>query len=256
MKLRNNLLAQLIFRSVLLVIAIISLVLSFTNMNVASDGGKISPFLFYTHWSCFLAEFTVGASFFSTLAQFIRGKREGNNTYLPLLKFCSNIMIIATFVVAGFVLPDKIWTSGYWTFSGAIHHFVLPILVVLDSALFDKKRTYRISYPFLGVVLPLIYWIVVIVRFSIKRNACGGAIPENIWDYYYPYGFTNVDKSSSYGFLIGLLGGILVALIAIGFLYYFLDKLEKDESGKLKMNRKIDEEGINDIFALIKRKKS
>ena len=256
MKLRNNLLAQLIFRSVLLVIAIISLVLSFTNMNVASDGGKISPFLFYTHWSCFLAELTVGASFLSTLLQFVKGKREGNNTYLPLLKFCSNIMIIATFVVAGFVLPDKIWTAGYWTFSGAIHHFVLPILVVLDSALFDRKRTYRLSYPFLGVVLPLIYWIILIARFSIKRSSCGGAITEGIWDYYYPYGFTNVDKSSSYGFLIGLLAGILVALIAIGFLYYILDKLEKGEDGKLRLNRQIDEEGSSDVFALIKRKRS
>ncbi len=254
MKLRNNLLAQLIYRSILLVIAIISLITSFTILNGASDGGTVSPFLYYTHWSCFLAEFTIGASFISTLIQVIKGKREGNNTYLPLLKFCSNIMIIATFVVAAFVLPDKIWTAGYWTFSSTFHHFLMPIMVVVDSALFDRKRTYRVSYPFLGVVLPLIYWIVVIARFSIKRNACGGTIPENIWDYYYPYGFTNVDNTSSYGFLIGLLAGILVALIAIGFVYYCLDKLEKNENGKLKFNKEIDEENMHDIFSLAKRK--
>ena len=254
MKLRNNLLAQLIYRSVLLVVAIISLITSFTILNGASDGGTVSPFLYYTHWSCFLAEFTIGASFLSTLIQVIKGKREGNNTYLPLLKFCSNIMIIATFVVAAFVLPDKIWTSGYWTFSSTFHHFLMPIMVVVDSALFDRKRTYRVSYPFLGVVLPLIYWIVVIARFSIKRNACGGTIPENIWDYYYPYGFTNVDNTSSYGFLIGLLAGILVALIAIGFVYYCFDKLERDENKKLKFNKEIDVENMHDIFSLAKRK--
>ena len=254
MKLRNNLLAQLIYRSVLLVVAIISLITSFTILNGASDGGTVSPFLYYTHWSCFLAEFTIGASFLSTLIQVIKGKREGNNTYLPLLKFCSNIMIIATFVVAAFVLPDKIWTSGYWTFSSTFHHFLMPIMVVVDSALFDRKRTYRVSYPFLGVVLPLIYWIVVIARFSIKRNACGGTIPENIWDYYYPYGFTNVDNTSSYGFLIGLLAGILVALIAIGFVYYCFDKLERDENKKLKFNKEIDAENMHDIFSLAKRK--
>lgn len=256
MKLRNNLLAQMIFRSALLLIAAISLILSFTDRNVASDGGQISPFLYYTHWSCFLAELTVLASFLSTLAQLLRGKKEGSNTYLPLLKFCANIMIIATFVVAAFVLPDKIWTSGYWTFSGAIHHFVLPLLVVADSALFDRKRTYRVCYPFLGVVLPLLYWIVVIARFSIKRNSCGGAIPENLWDYFYPYGFTNVDKTSSYGFLIALLAGILAALIAIGFLYCFLDKLEKGENGRLAINRGLDEENMKDLFAVLKRKKS
>ncbi len=254
MKLRNNLLAQLIFRSVLLVVAVISLVTSFTIRNIASDGGAISPFLYYTHWSCFLAEFTIGASFISTLLQFIKGKREGNNTYLPLLKFCSNIMIIATFVVAAFVLPDKIWTKGYWNLSSIFHHFLMPILVVLDSALFDRKRTYRVSYPFLGVILPLIYWFVVILRFSIKRNVSGGHIAENLWDYYYPYGFTNIDKSSSYGFLIGLLAGILVALIAIGFAYWALDKLEKGEDGKYHFNKKLDEENLHDIFALIKRK--
>ncbi len=254
MKLRNNLLAQLIYRSVLLVVAAISLVTSFTILNGASDGGSVSPFLYYTHWSCFLAELTVGASFISTLVQFIKGKREGNNTYLPLLKFCSNIMIIATFVVAAFVLPDKIWTSGYWNFSSIFHHFLMPIMVVVDSALFDRKRTYRVSYPFLGVVLPLLYWIVVITRFSIKRNMCGGQIPENIWDYYYPYGFTNVDNTSSYGFLIGLLAGILVALIAIGFLYYSIDKLERNEDGKLKLNKELDKENMHDIFSLAKRK--
>ncbi len=252
MKLRNNLIAQLIFRSLLLVVAGISLVTSFTIRNMASDGGAISPFLYYTHWSCFLAELTIGASFLSTLIQVIKGKREGNNTYLPLLKFCSNIMIIATFVVAAFVLPDKIWTAGYWNFSSIFHHFLLPILVVLDSALFDRKRTYRVSYPFLGVVLPLIYWIVVITRFTIKRN--GGKIAENLWDYYYPYGFTNVDNTSSYGFLIGLLAGILVALIAIGFLYYAIDKLEKGEDGKIHFNKGIDQENMHDIFALVKRK--
>lgn len=255
MKLRNNLLAQLIFRSVLLVVAVISLVTSFTILNKASDGGSISPFLYYTHWSCFLAEFTIGASFISTLMQFIKGKREGNNTWLPLLKYCSNIMIIATFVVAAFVLPDKIWTVGYWNFSSIIHHFLMPILVVVDSALFDRKRTYRVSYPFLGVVLPLIYWIVVITRFTIKRNASGGHIAENLWDYYYPYGFTNMDKSSSYGFLIGLLAGILVALIAIGFAYWALDKLEKGEDGKYHFNKGIDKENMHDVFALIERKK-
>ncbi len=254
MKLRNNLLAQLFFRSISLVVAITSLVLSFVSLNRASDGGSISPFLYYTHWSCFLAEFTIGASFISTLVQFIKGKREGNNTYLPLLKYCSNIMIIATFVVAAFVLPDKIWTSGYWTFSGAVHHFIMPILVVIDSALFDRKRTYRISYPFLGVVLPLLYWAVIIIRFSIKRNSCGGSIPENLWDYYYPYGFTNIDKSSSYGFLIGLLAGILVALILIGFLYCLLNKLEKDENGKIRLNKSLDQENVHDVFSLIKRK--
>lgn len=254
MKLRNNLLAQLIFRSVLSVIAIISLITSFTILNTASDGGGISPFLYYTHWSNFLAEFVIFASLISTITQFTKGKKEGNNTYLPLLKYCSNIMIIATFVVAAFVLPDKIWTSGYWTLSSVFHHFLMPILVVLDSILFDRKRTYRISYPFLGVILPLIYWIVVITRFSIKRNMEGGKIPENLWDYYYPYGFTNIDKSSSYLFLISLLAGILIALIAIGFIYYYVDKLQRDENAKLKFNKGVDEENMHDIFALIKRK--
>ena len=254
MKLRNNLFAQLIFRSVLSIIAVISLITSFTILNKASDGGGISPFLYYTHWSNFLAELVIFASLISTIIQYVKGKKEGNNTYLPLLKYCSNIMIIATFVVAAFVLPDKIWTSGYWTLSSVFHHFLMPILVVLDSILFDRKKSYRIYYPFLGVILPLIYWIVVITRFSIKRNIEGGKIPEKLWDYYYPYGFTNVDKSSSYVFLISLLAGILVALIAIGFIYYYVDKLEKDESGKLKFSKGVDEDNMHDIFALIKRK--
>lgn len=254
MKLRNNLLVQLIYRSVLLVLAVASLITSFTILNVASDGGAVSPFLYYTHWSCFVGEVVIIASFLSTLIQFIKGKREGNNTFLPLLKFCANIMIIATFIVAAFVLPNKIWTKGYWTLSSVLHHFLMPILLVLDSILFDKKHSYRFSYPFFGLVLPLLYWIIVIARFTIKRNACGGTIPTELWDYYYPYGFTNMDKSSSYPFLIGLLAGICVGLLIIGFVFYIVDKLDKDENNKICYSKGIDKENMHDIFALIKHK--
>ena len=248
---RRNLKIQLIYRGVLLLVAITSIVLSFTMMNLnAKDGNApISPFLFYTNWSVYLASVAILASFICTLIQVIKGKKEGSNRLLPIVKFASVIMIIATFIVSAFVLPDKIWTAGYWTLSSIFKHFLLPIMVVADAIAFDPKRTYRVSYPFLALIAPLAYWIAVIVRALVYRSSQGGAIPEAQWSYYYPYGFTNFDNGHSVGGLIGLLGGILVGLILIGFLFYVFNHFSSAD-GKKKIDTSIDEESCHDIFTL------
>jgi hypothetical protein len=245
---RSSLLAQLIYRSILVIVGITGAILGFVNKGAHC-------FLFYTYWSGWFATIVAITTLVSTILQLAKGEKEGYNKFIPILKFCANIMIIATFVVAGFVLPDKIWMKEYWTYAtGIFYHFLLPIMTVVDSVLFDKKQSYRLVYRFIGFIPSLLYWIIVIWRFLAYRSACGGHIPQAEWAYYYPYGFTNIDNKASLGGLIGLLAGILVALILIGFIYWTVDKLVKVD-GKTKFENKINEEEMTDIIHLLKKNK-
>lgn len=255
MKLRNNLKASLILKILWVVIAIVGTILSFVMPNLAKDNTVRSPFLFYTNWSVYFSLIVGITSLISIILQLIKKKESGNNELVPILKFSANIMIIATFIVSAFVLPDKIWKAEYWTLPSIFKHFLLPIITVLDAVLFDRKRSYRWSYPLIALIFPLIYWIALIIRIVVNGGGSTG-IPENMWDHYYPYGFTNLDKEGSMGLggLIGLLAGIMVGLILIGYIFFVFDKLEKID-GKSKFNFKVDEENMTDIFALIKRKK-
>lgn len=217
----NNNKFKSIFRIVWLIFSLIATIATLTDHVAAFNGDGRPAALFFTSWSVWLALVTAIAGTILILT-----KKEDSQWYC-LLKFCADIMLIATFIVAGFVLPTKIWTASYWTFGGTFKHFFVPILTVADTILFDKKDSYKVYFPFAGIVIPLIYWVILIIRICVTRNAMGGAIPANLWDFYYPYGFTNIDNGHSLAGLCKLLSGITVGLIVIGFGFFFGKKSYK-----------------------------
>lgn len=221
----NNTLRK-VFRILTVLVGIVATVLTFTDHVLSMGGDGIPTTLYFTTWSVWLALFAAVLVLFMELKNVSEDTKLGR--FILLIKFCANIMIIATFIVAAFVLPKKIWTSSYWTLGGTFKHFLLPVLTVVDSILFNPRHTMKVFDPFLGVVIPLLYWVIVIIRNLTFRSANGGMIPEALWDYYYPYSFTNFDNGHSLGGLCGMLAGILVGLILIGFVYFVLDtKLKK-----------------------------
>lgn len=212
----KNPVVKLIVRIVWAVIAVAATIFTLTD-HIGFLGGDLKPVaLFFTSWSVWLAALAAILSLISTLK-----KDEKTPQWIIIIKFCAIIMMIATFVISAFVLPDKIWKAAFWTPGGAFKHFLLPIFTVADTILYDEKGSYKVYYPFVAVIIPLIYWAAVIIRFCAARSANGGAIPANLWDAYYPYGFTNLDNGHSLAGLIRLLAIILAALIAVGYGFYF-----------------------------------
>ena len=215
----ENTTGRLAFRIVLTLVAIGALILSFTGSSPIA--------LYFTNWSVWFASAMTFLTLIGTLMS-----RSGNESLLDngifrLLKFAAQVMIFATFVVSSFVLPDKIWTSGFWTLGGAFKHCLLPVLFMADGILCDKRNSYKVAYVFTALIPPIAYWTAVILRFVNYRDSLGGAIPEAQWDQYYPYGFTNIDNGHTLTFLIGLLGGIAVGLVIIGFVFYSLNRKKR-----------------------------
>lgn len=141
-----------------------------------------------------------------------------------MLNFCAAMMMVATFLIAAFVLPEKIWTAAYWKFGSAFKHFVLPIFTIGDEILFPGKR--KIFFPFLGMVIPISWCFVIIPRAVSARASFGGSIPQDLWSQYYPYGFTNLDNGHSLKGLCLLFSAIGIGLILFGFLFLLLGKLK------------------------------
>lgn len=218
----NNQKTKNIYRIIWVLIAVIATIFTFTD-HVSFMGGDGRPStLFFTSWSVWLCLLTSILCIVPTIQ-----KKNSVQQWVMLVKFCANIMIIATFVVAAFVLPDKLWTAGYWNPGSIFKHFLLPILTIADTVMFDEKDSYKVYYPIVGVVVPMLYWVIVVARICSARNALGGALPANLWDFYYPYGFTNFDNGHSLAGLCKILAGISVGLLLIGYGFFFGKKSYK-----------------------------
>lgn len=219
----NNKTVTLIYRALLAVVCITATVLTFTDRMV-SLGGDGRPFaLFFTAWTVWIATIVSVLTLIDTYFV-LNGKKAKYNDILLLFKLTANLMAIATFIVAAFVLPDKIWTSAYWELGSIFKHFLLPILTVVDSVLFNPRNTMKVYYPVASMIIPLIYWVLIMGRAVGFQKKSGGMIPAELWDAYYPYGFTNLDNGHTLGGLIGMLAGILAGLLIIGYIYYLVDR--------------------------------
>ena len=222
---------RLSFRILWFLAALVSFAFTFID-HVKSLGGDGRPVaLFFTSWSAWISFAAATASLAFEILQKAKGvqnaKTSDQTVLHSLLNFCAAIMMTATFLIAAFVLPDKIWTANYWTFGSTFKHFILPIFTIGDEILFPGKR--KIFFPLLGMVIP-ISWCFIIMRRALSARAFfGGAIPQNLWGQYYPYGFTNLDNGRSLKGLCLLFLGIGIGLILFGFLFLFLEKLK---SGK------------------------
>ena len=215
-KLYENTTGRLVFRIILTLVAIVAFILGFRGTKPIA--------LYFTNWSVWYAGTMTFITMIGTLMS-----RSGNDKILDngiyrFFKFSAQVMIFATFVVSSFVLPDKIWTSGFWTLNGAFKHCFLPLMYIADGILCDKRNSYKIGYIFFGLIPPISYWVILVTRFVNYRNSIGGAIPESEWYRYYPYGFCNIDNGHTLTFLICLLAGIAVALILTGFVFYALNR--------------------------------
>ena len=119
-----------IYRIALLAVAIVATVLTITD-HVASLGPST---LYFTSWSVWIALVAAIGGLVITFKA--PDETKGLGRCLRVIKFSANIMVIATFIVSAFVLPNKIWMAGYWDLGSIFKHFLLPIMTVLDAVLF------------------------------------------------------------------------------------------------------------------------
>ena len=136
--------------------------------------------------------------------------------------------ILLTFLVFNIMLagaegrdPQLNWRIGSLCF-----HVVLPIMYIADWFLFYERRTAKWYYPLASVGFPLVYVIFIFIQAVILKFDSSIMIPTTTTPLIYPYFFLNIDTQGVGGVLLWILI-LFVAFVAVGFVFFGLDRLAK-----------------------------
>ena len=224
----KNRTAQLIFQTIYCTLGLVGCVACLGIF----DNVKVIRWDFYVHFTN-LSNFLCIGVMFAALLQTAKKKGDGYVTAAPLLKFIGMLGILLTFLVFNIMLagaegrdPQANWRIGSLCF-----HVVLPVLYIADWFLFYERKKCKWFYPVASIGFPLAYAIFLLVQAVILKFESSILIPTTTTPLIYPYFFVNLDTLGVSGVLMWI-GILSAAFVAVGFLFFGLDKLGKKKAGK------------------------
>ena len=215
---RNNLLS-VSYKIVLSVFCIVGQL-----MSSFSDGGADS-LRYFTHQSnMFVLIFFVISIIF--IIKDI--KHDGVYKVTPHFRVFKGSVIMcisATLLVYNFVLRPRSFVMGSsdasYSVMNTIVHYIVPIMVIFDTILFDNRKNYKILSPILWLIAPLIYLIFTLLGVKLFGVFTDGSL--------YPYFFLNITKYGIAAVFINILY-LSMFFLVLGYAIYFLDRLKFKKS--------------------------
>ena len=214
----KNRTTQLIFQSFFCAIGLIGIVAS---LGIFDDIQNLR-WDFYAHFTNLSNYLCIGIMF-AELTETAKKKMDSYVTTAPFLKFIGVLAILLTFLVFNFLLagrPDRD-PQANWRISSISFHVILPIMYVLDWLLFYEHKKVRWFYPLASVVFPMLYVVFIYIRAAILD------FNPNV-PYIYPYFFLNLETQGVSG-VIKWVVILFLGFIALGYIFYGIDKLLKSE---------------------------
>ena len=224
----KNRTVQLIFQTVYCTLGFVGCVASlgiFDNINIIRWD-------FYVHFTNISNFFCIGVML-TALIQTVKRKDDGYVTAAPMLKFIGMLAILLTFLVFNIMLagaegrdPQANWRAG-----SLIFHVTLPILYIVDWFLFYERKKTKWYYPIASVGFPFAYILFLMIHAVILKFDSSILIPTTTTPLIYPYFFVNLETQGVSGVLMWV-GILSVAFIAVGYLFFGLDRIGKKERVK------------------------
>ena len=224
----KNRTAQLIYQTIYCTLGLVGII---ANLGIFDD---VSNFRwdFYVHFTNISNFFCIGVML-SALIQTARKKENSYVSAAPLCKFIGMLGILLTFLVFNLLLagapgrdPQLNLRIGSLCF-----HVVLPIMYIADWFLFYERKKAKWYYPLVSIAFPLTYAVFIFVQAAILRFDTSILIPTTTTPLIYPYFFLNLKTQGVPGVAMWLLI-LLAAFVAIGFLFFGLDRLGKKKEHK------------------------
>ena len=214
---------QLIFQTVYCTLGLVGVIAS---LGIFDDITNVR-WDFYVHFTNISNFFCLGIMV-AGLVQTIKKKEDSFVSAAPLMKFIGMLGILLTFLVFNIMLagaegrnPQANWRIGSLCF-----HVVLPILYIVDWFLFYERKQTQWYYPIASMGFPLAYVIFLLIQAIILGFDSSILIPTTTTPLIYPYFFVNIDTQGVGGVLMWI-AILSVAFVAVGYLFYWLDRLSK-----------------------------
>ena len=224
----KNRTAQLIFQTIYCTLGLVGCVASlgiFDNIQML-------------RWDCYV-HFTNISNYFCLavmlvdLIQTVRKKEDSYVSAVPILKFIGMLGILLTFLVFNIMLagaegrdPKLNWRIGSLCF-----HVVLPVMYIADWFLFYERKQSKWYYPIASIAFPLAYVIFLLIQAIILNFDSSILIPNTTTPLIYPYFFVNLETQGVSGVLMWI-GILSVAFVAVGYLFFGLDRIGKKKLDK------------------------
>ncbi len=178
--------------------------------------GRWSDFNYYTILSNTVCLLYFGASLAVNLPGTLRGREAA--AWHPRLEGAVVFGITVTLLIYHFVLRPGDIAAGkaFYTPLNMTQHYVVPIMSILDWLLLCPKGRWRPGDPLLCLLLPLAYFVYILLRAPFAGNIGDTGSP-------YPYGFIDVQ---ALGVGRVALNALLCAagMLSLAYVYYLLDR--------------------------------
>ena len=224
----KNRTAQLIYQTIYCTLGFVGVVASF---GIFDDITNIR-WDFYVHFTNISNYFCLGIMV-AGLIQTAKQKEDSFVTAAPMLKFIGMLGILLTFLVFNIMLAGAEGRDpqANWRVGSLLAHVLLPIMYIVDWFLFYERKQSKWYYPIASIGFPLAYLIFLLIQAIILGFDSSILIPTTTTPLIYPYFFVNIE-TLGWGVLMWV-GILLVAFVAVGYLFYGLDRV-----GKQKENQK------------------
>ena len=219
----KNRTTQLIYQTIYCTLGLIGCVASLGIF----DNIKMIRWDFYVHFTNISNYLCLGVMV-AALVQTIRKKEDSYVTTTPMLKFIGMLGILLTFLVFNLVLAGAAGRDPQlnWRIGSLLFHVVLPIMYIADWFLFYERNKCTWHYPVASIGFPLAYAIFLLIQAIILDFDTSILIPTTTTPLIYPYFFVNIETQSVPGVLMWI-AILAVGFVAIGFMFFGLDKLGK-----------------------------
>ena len=218
---KTNRTAQLIYQSFYCALGLVAIVAGFGIF----DDYTMFRWDFYVHFTN-QSNYLCIAVMVAQLIQTAKKKEDSYVTAVPLLKFIGVLAILLTFVVFNVMLAPARDPQLNWRVGSLLAHVVLPIMYVADWFLFRERGKVKWHYPIASAGFPLAYMAFIFIQAAILKFDTSILIPGTSTPLIYPYFFVNLETQG--------VGGVakwavlmFVAFMAVGFIFFGIDKLLK-----------------------------
>ena len=217
--------AQLIFYTIYCTLGLVGIVASFGIF----DNIKQLRWDFYVHFTNISNYFCIGIMVAAWI-QTIKKKEDSYVTTAPMLKFIGMLGILLTFLVFNIMLAGAEGRDpqANWRIGSLLAHVVLPIMYIADWFLFYERKQSKWYYPIASIGFPLAYVIFLLIQAIILQFDTSILIPTTTTPLIYPYFFVNIETQGLPKVLMWV-AILSVAFVAVGYLFYGLDRLGKKE---------------------------